>query len=56
MKMFTAVKAKPAIQVDEKKLYKTKKKKRTGGGFDIRSKDAMTQSMQNFRPVDKKAN
>ena len=40
MKMFTAIKAKPALQVDDKKLYKAKKKKRTGGGFDIR-KDAL---------------
>ena len=40
MKMFTAIMAKPALQVDDKKLYKAKKKKRTGGGFDIR-KDAL---------------
>ena len=39
MKMFTAIKAKPALAVDTKPLYK-KKKKRTGGGFDIR-KDAL---------------
>ena len=51
--MFTGVKAKPALLVDDKKLYKTKKKKRTGGGFDIR-KDVMNQSMQNFKVGDKK--